>query len=235
LAPVIALAISWLLHDGSPAVGHRSGHDPRPELSFGRSAEFDYDPPEPGNYRLPPIKPAGDGDVVDEIGNDLRLSELLAGRVTILSFIYTQCQDARGCPLASAVLAQVHGLLSDDPALAARTRLISLSFDPGKDAPTVMAKYAQALRGPADEGAEWAFLTTRSVSALRPILEGYGQRIVRAEDTPEGMSQIAHQLRVYLIDAKLRIRNIYSTGFLDPRLVMTDLRTVILEETGEGR
>jgi hypothetical protein len=42
--------------DGAPA-------DSRPELALGRSAEYDYDPPVPGSYRLPAIEPAGDGDV----------------------------------------------------------------------------------------------------------------------------------------------------------------------------
>jgi cytochrome oxidase Cu insertion factor (SCO1/SenC/PrrC family) len=236
LALPVALAIAWVMHDGTPASGHQKAEEAqaRPELAFGRSAEFDYDPPKPGSYRLPAIKPAADGTVLNEQGRARRLANLLDGRVTILSFIYTQCNDAKGCPMASAVLAQLHALLSDDPALAATTRLISLSFDPGKDSPAIMAKYAQALRGPAGDGAEWYFLTAPSEKALQPILDGYGQRIVRAADTPEGLSQISHQLRVYLIDSSLRIRNIYNTAFLDPRLVMTDLRTILMEEAEKG-
>ena len=42
-----------------------------------------------------------------------------------------------------------------------------------------------------------------------------------------------HQLRVYLIDSARRIRNIYSLGFLDPRLVVGDVRTLLLEEAKE--
>lgn len=237
LALPVALAVAWLLHGVTPAVGHRADMQAQalPELAFGRSAEFDYDPPAPGSYRLPPVKNATDGTVLDEEGREWRLSELLRGRVTVLSFIYTQCEDARGCPMASAVLAQLHGLLSDDASLAKRSRLISFSFDPGKDDSATMAQYAQALRGPAGTGADWRFLTTTGEATLQPILDGYGQRISRAADTSEGMSQIAHRLRVYLIDPQLRIRNIYSTAFLDPRLVMADLRTVLLEETGQGK
>ena len=36
-------------------------------------------------------------------------------------------------------------------------------------------------------------------------------------------------MRVYLIDGQKRIRNIYSYGLLDPRLVMTDVRTLLME------
>lgn len=38
-----------------------------------------------------------------------------------------------------------------------------------------------------------------------------------------------HPLRVYLIDSRQQLRNIYSFGLLDPRLVMTDVRTMLLE------
>ena len=34
---------------------------------------------------------------------------------------------------------------------------------------------------------------------------------------------------MYLIDGQKRVRNIYSYGLLDPRLVMTDLRTLLME------
>ena len=37
-------------------------------------------------------------------------------------------------------------------------------------------------------------------------------------------------LRVFLIDRAARIRNIYSSGTLDPRLVVADVKTLLLEE-----
>ena len=44
------------------------------------------------------------------------------------------------------------------------------------------------------------------------------------------LPSFSHILRVFLIDPDKRIRNIYSTGMLDPRLVVTDVRTLLLEE-----
>jgi hypothetical protein len=40
---------------------------------------------------------------------------------------------------------------------------------------------------------------------------------------------LPHTLRVFLIDRQGRIRNIYSSGTLDPRLILADIRTLILE------
>jgi protein SCO1 len=39
-----------------------------------------------------------------------------------------------------------------------------------------------------------------------------------------------HILRVFLIDREGRIRNIYSSATLDPRLVLADVKTLLLEE-----
>jgi cytochrome oxidase Cu insertion factor (SCO1/SenC/PrrC family) len=45
---------------------------------------------------------------------------------------------------------------------------------------------------------------------------------------PQG--PLYHTLRVFLIDREGRIRNIYSSGTLDPRLVLADVKTLLLEE-----
>ena len=37
-------------------------------------------------------------------------------------------------------------------------------------------------------------------------------------------------MRVYLIDREGRIRNIYSSGTLDLRLVLADVKTLMLEQ-----
>ncbi|MCK5619966.1 MAG: hypothetical protein KAJ17_11220, partial [Candidatus Krumholzibacteria bacterium] len=52
----------------------------RPELELGRTAQYDYDPPEPGTYHLPAVKPAGDGNVLTPDGKKHRIRELLDGR-----------------------------------------------------------------------------------------------------------------------------------------------------------
>jgi cytochrome oxidase Cu insertion factor (SCO1/SenC/PrrC family) len=43
------------------------------------------------------------------------------------------------------------------------------------------------------------------------------------------MGPFYHVVRVYLIDAQGMVRNIYSYGMLDPRMVLADVRTLIME------
>ncbi len=204
-----------------------SGTEPPPGL--------EYVPPAPGSYTLPPIEDAVDGAVVDADGTPRRLFDYMRGRYVLLSFVYTRCTDAEGCPLATGILSMVAEGLASRPQLAAVTRLITLSFDPEHDSPGSMRDYA--LHGGGVDPATpwtarpWAFLTPTSAQALQPILDGYGQSIVREIDAagrPTG--NFSHVLKVYLIDRQLRVRNIYSTSFLHPAIALNDLETLRLED-----
>jgi cytochrome oxidase Cu insertion factor (SCO1/SenC/PrrC family) len=200
----------------------------RADVDLQRSAEYDYEAPKPGTYRLPVIKAAADGAVIDSSGRELRLRELTHGRITVLSFIYTRCAAAKACPYATGVLNQIHRVSEGDRELAANMRLVSMSFDPVVDTPERMSAYS-AWAGNRKESAEWRFLTTRSAAELQSILEGFGQAVDKRANPNDPLGPLSHTLRVYLIDEGGNVRNIYSSGTLDPRLVLADVRTLTLE------
>ena len=195
-----------------------------------RTADHDYDAPEPASYTLPIVKAAADGEVLNSKGEALRLREFTQGRVTVMSFIYTRCAAAKACPMATGVLMQLRRMSAEDPTLAKNLRLVSMSFDPGGDTPQRMADYAQLMRGE-NPGAEWHFLTTRSQTQLGPILDAYGQAVDRKANPADPTGPLNHTLRVFLIDRAGHIRNIYSSGTLDVRLVLADVKTLLAEES----
>ena len=218
------------LHGGHPQQGSNS-HANRTERKIvpgERTGEYDYDPPVPGSYDLPVLQDAQNGIVVAPDGKPVNLHELLDGRVAVLSFIYTRCTDPKACLRASGVLGQLQQFSRTDPSLKDKFQLITLSFDPGYDTPEVMERYGRVY-SQGEGGADWLFLTTRNDNELRPLLEAYGQRVDK-RTKPSALGPYQHTLRVYLIDSKKRVRNIYSYGLLDPRLVMTDVQTLLLEE-----
>jgi cytochrome oxidase Cu insertion factor (SCO1/SenC/PrrC family) len=193
-----------------------------------RDADHDYDPPQPGSYSLPVVKPAPDGEVLDSQGRQLRLRDLTHGRVTVMSFIYTRCAAAKACPMATGILMQLHRLTAEDAALAKNMRLVSMSFDPGNDTPERMAAYS-ALAGNRKDAAEWRFITTASQDELKPIIEAYGQAVDRKKNPNDATGPLNHTLRVFLIDREGNVRNIYSSGTLDLRLVLADVKTLMME------
>jgi cytochrome oxidase Cu insertion factor (SCO1/SenC/PrrC family) len=186
----------------------------------------EYDPPPPGSYELPVIDEVSDHVLLDSTGTERHLFELKKDRLAVVALIYTSCAEASGCPLASAVLQRLDRQLAADVALAGRVRLISLSFDPERDTPERLAR-VRSLHAPRTD---WIFLTTPNEQALRPILADLGQEVARLHREDGSWSGLfRHVLKVYLLDEQNRVRNIYSTGFLDAGLVVADLRTLILE------
>jgi cytochrome oxidase Cu insertion factor (SCO1/SenC/PrrC family) len=203
-------------------------------IQSARSSDYDYDPPTPGTYTLPMIRPAADGDLLDQDGNGLHLRDLTRGRVTVLSFIYTRCAATKACPHATGVLSQLHDASATDADLARNLRLVSMSFDPANDTPERMATYAERAAQHRD-AAPWHFVTTRSQAELRPILAAYGQAVDKKQNPLDPTGPLNHTLRVFLIDSSGNVRNIYSSATLDPRLVLADVRTLMLEATpGSG-
>ena len=207
-------------------------------------ANLPYQVPAPGSYRLPPIKPAGDGEVIDaQSGRTIRLHQALGDRYALLGFFYAHCDDVNGCPLSMFVFHQLKARMAKDPILARNLRLVNLSFDPERDTPEALRAYAANMAGMMHaggaesghhhdmKGGQWRFLTTRDEQALAPLLAAYGQEIQRTLGTPgQGSGDISHVLRVFLIDPQKRIRNIYSTSFLHTDLILADLQTLLQEE-----
>ena len=187
-------------------------------------------PPAPGSYQLYQIMTAPDGPVLEADGSTHRLSEFTKGKVTLFSFIYTYCTDAKGCPLAYTTLHSLKGTIERDPALRDTVRFVSMSFDPRNDTPETMRLYGHSeMRD--RRGLRWHFLTARSGKELAPLLDGFGQDVSVAAEQPPGqrVPVLSHLLKVYLIDASGKVREIYSTSFLHPTILLNDIKTLLLE------
>jgi cytochrome oxidase Cu insertion factor (SCO1/SenC/PrrC family) len=197
-------------------------HDPAPAIT-GPADGWEFPLPAPGSYALPALGPAADARLRDESGRAHHLARLFAGRITVMAFVFTRCGDV--CPLATMRLAELRELAAADPVLSARLQLLSVSFDPAYDTPARMADFASIWRDPDLAGADWRFLTP-DAEGLERLLADYDQHVIRRTDPQGGAQTFSHILRVYLIDEGGAIRNVYSLDFLDPRLVLADIRTL---------
>jgi protein SCO1 len=206
--------------------GAGAAHEPDDRVPG--AVTMDFVPPSPGTYALNAIMPAPDGPVLDRHGRRRPLARFIAGKITLLGFIYTSCADPRGCPLTAQVFHTVRHRVSEDSDLRARVRLVSLSFDPARDTPAVMRHYAAEVP---DNGVEWAFLTTERPRTLVPLLDGFGQDVrfeLDAHGRPAG--SLAHVLKVFLIDTRGVVREIYTTSYLYPEVILNDIKTLRLED-----
>src|SRR5881296_3056057 len=226
LARLLTILAAAAVLAAAAGAGGGAAHEPDDRMPA--AVMMDFVPPPAGSYALQAIMPAPDGPVLDPDGRRLPLSRFTAGKITLLGFIYTSCADARGCPLAYQVFHAVRHRVAEDAALRDRVRLVSLSFDPARDTPAVMRHYAAAA---APNGVEWAFLTTERPGRLVPLLDGFGQDVrieVDARGRPAG--PLAHVLKVFLLDERAIVREIYTTAYLFPEVIVNDIKTLRLED-----
>ena len=202
------------------------------------STALDFVPPAPGTYQLQIIMQAPDGEVLDTAGEARSLVDFTRDKLTLLGLIYTRCADPDGCPRATWAFSDVKRRLKAQRGLADRVRLVSLSFDPAHDTPDVLKRYGANARS-GDRTIEWDFLTTTSPRQLAPILDGFGQDLRVPSEPADDATEPAftHTLKVFLIDRQGRVREIYTTAFLMPQMIVNDIKTLLMEEqqTAHGR
>jgi len=189
---------------------------------------MDFTPLPAGTYRLQSIQSVADATLLDERDRPTRLSTLTQGKITLLTFFYTYCVDPLGCPFAHETLTRLRDRVLEDQGLAQNVRFVGISCDPTNDTPAVLARYAENFtRG---SSFEWRFLTAQAVPGLLLVLEDFGQDVsVEVDEKGRPTRTLHHMLKVFLIDARGTVREIYTLAFIQPDVMFNDIRTLYLE------
>jgi protein SCO1/2 len=186
--------------------------------------------PPAGTYRLQRIQSTSDAELLDGSNRVQHLSRFMHGKVTLLTFFYTYCVDPLGCPFAHMTLAGLRARLLMEPRLASAVRFVNVSLDPTTDTPAAITQYAAQFA--TDSVFEWRFLTARSVSTLLPVLEDFGQDVsVEMDERGRPTRTLHHMLKVFLIDGKGIVREIYSLAYLQPDVMFNDIQTLFMEDS----
>lgn len=153
--------------------------------------------PQPGD-RVP------DFSLVNQDGKTVRMDSF-KGKVTLVTFIYTRCPFPDYCPLVSSNFAQIYAAIRSNPALDAKVRLLSVSFDPAHDTPQVLRQYGTTFnkttgRNPFDR---WEFATAPPAE-LEKITNFFGVFY------DPNQQQIVHSLSTSVISPQGTIYKWYS-------------------------
>jgi cytochrome oxidase Cu insertion factor (SCO1/SenC/PrrC family) len=220
------LAAVLLLSSGAALAAADPGLPAAPQMQFV--------PTPAGTYSLQKIQASPDAVLLDPSAHPVSLSTVTRGRITLLTFFYTYCTDPLGCPFALALMTGLRERIVADADLQRNVRFVSISFDPTHDTPAQLRSYARGLAGTARF--EWYFLTAPSMARLQPVLDDFGQD-VRVELGRDGrpVRAINHMLKLFLIDAGGTVREIYALDFLQPEVILNDIRTLRMEAQGRGR
>ncbi len=161
-----------------------------------------------GQFHLPQVGETVPAFVLlDQSDRHLRLRDL-RGKVVAMTFIYTRCPVADYCPRMSRNFAQIDGALAADPALYAKTHLLSVSFDPGYDTPAVLRSYGGAYTGryTRENFSHWSFAAP-SAKELPAMQHWFGVGI-----TPVASGNLQHSLSTVIVGIDGRVAAFYPTN-----------------------
>jgi len=122
-------------------------------------------------------------------------SKVLAGKIWVADFIYTNCPGP--CPRMTSQMHEVQNAILKMPDV----KLVSITIDPARDTPQVLAGYAKA-HGASPE--HWYFLTGPPSTLQKLDRDTF--KLGNVDATLE------HSTRFVLVDRQSRIRGYYETS-----------------------
>lgn len=133
----------------------------------------------------------------------------LGDRVWIASFIFTHCPLS--CPRITSVMKGIEAKLA-----GTGVQLVSISVDPDRDTPGVLADYARKYG--ADDG-RWWFLTGPKEDLLRLITQGFKLGLTNSSEAAQhaGAEPITHSDRLALVDRGNKVVALFDSS--DPRKI----------------
>jgi protein SCO1 len=191
------------------------------EIDVIAQAKADYKPP----ASLRPLN-AGDSvpdfKLLNQSGRLIHLGQF-RGKTLVMTFIYTRCPLADYCPRMSRNFAKLDKQMAAEPALYAKTHLLSVSFDPAYDTPAVLRSYGGAYTGnfSNEQFAHWDFAAPPQAE-LDKMLKFFLVGV-----TPEKDKTITHSLSTIVITPEGKIYKWYPTNDWTPDQILADVKELI--------
>jgi protein SCO1 len=177
--------------------------------------------PDPGAPPGPRAREPQPGDampdvaLVDQDGRPLRLSDL-RGRAVAVTFIFTRCPMPDFCPLLMTKFAAAQASLIKEPGLSARTRLLTISFDPAHDTPAVLRAFGKPFQRTTPSFTHWSLATGRD-EAIRTLGGALGL------DYVEESRSFTHNLRTAVLGPDGRLRRLFRGNDWTPDDLVAEL------------
>jgi len=181
-------------------------------------AKPDYPPA--ASYHVPaPGDPVPDFKLRNQDGRPIHLGQF-RGHALLVTFIYTRCPSPEFCPRVTRNFAAIEKQLASNPALYAKTHLLSVSFDPAYDTPERLRAYGATYIG---SNAKNAFAHWEFAVPQKPVLAA----MARFFDL--GMSQnadatITHTLSTTLIGPDGKVIHFYPGNEWTSDQILAELR-----------
>jgi protein SCO1/2 len=171
--------------------------------------------PAPRAHEAQPGDAMPDVALVDQDGRPLRLAAY-RGQAVALPFVFTRCPLPDFCPLMMRSFAAAHAALVADPGLAARTHLLTISFDTKHDTPPVLRAFGLPFQKTKPPFTHWT-LATGTDEAIRTLGEALEL------DYVEESRSFTHNLRTAVLGPDGRLRRLFRGNEWAPAELVAEL------------
>ena len=161
--------------------------------------------------------------LVNQDSSSVTFPDNFSNKVIVMGFIYTNCPDI--CPLTVHHMQQIQEKLKKEG--RNDVDFVALSFDPDRDKPYVLKKYADVRE---IDLSNFEFLTGNKteIDSLLKIMNVYAF----PGDTTKGPNgesfyYMTHTDRITLIDKNGNIREDYSGSHVDINILLEDIKSLI--------
>lgn len=152
----------------------------------------------------------------------VQFPEIIKDKITVLAMVYTHCPDI--CPMTTHNMFLVEEKLSDE--LKDKVKFIVISFDPNRDSPAVLKKFAE-IRDLSFKS--WTLLSGDEQNTKEVMLK-FGIKAIPADSSYDENGELSYNVihtdRISLIDPKGKLKANYKGSTAKIETILEDIKYI---------
>ena len=159
---------------------------------------------------------------INQEGEEVEFPEIIKGQITVMGFIFTHCPDI--CPMTT------HNMYLTEKKLKIaninEVKFVALSFDPDRDSPEVLKKFAEVRELDFNS---WTLLTGEK-NTVNELLKRFDVKAIKTDETTDAEGNyeysMMHTDRISLIDDNGILRKNYKGSTINIEELVNDIKTL---------
>lgn len=149
----------------------------------------------------------------------VQFPKIIKDKITVLAMVYTHCPDI--CPMTTHNMQLVEKKLS--AALKNKVKFIVISFDPNRDTPSVLKKFAEIRDINFDN---WSLLSGDEQNTKEVMLK-FGVKAIPTDSSYDDYGELSYNVihtdRISLIDQEGKLRSNYKGSTANLDMILEDI------------
>ncbi len=145
---------------------------------------------------------------------------IIKDKITLMAMVYTHCPDI--CPMTTHNMQLVEQRLPDE--LKDKVKFVVISFDPNRDTPAVLKKFAELRDLTFDR---WAFLTGDNQNTKEVMLK-FDIKAIPSDSSYDENGELSYNVihtdRISLIDQNGRLKSNYKGSTANLDMILEDIK-----------